>query len=89
MNIQRNGLRIDLLDLSANCFQLVPGGGHGAVEGAVGALHFGQAGELFAEHHEVDDVGADIEIAYKLMEDLGLEEVIYEQRNRVVKSDKV
>lgn len=38
---------------------------------------------LGSDAHEVDDVGADIEIAHKLMEDLGLEEVIYEQRRMV------
>lgn len=37
-----------------------------------------------SDAHEVKDIGADIAIAKELIKDLALQEVIYEQRNRMV-----
>ena len=37
-----------------------------------------------SDAHEIEDIGANNDLAKKLIEDYGLQEVIYEHRNRIM-----
>ena len=47
----------------------------------------GQYVTIGSDAHYVSDIGADNEIAQKLIRDFGLQEVVYEQRKRRIVND--